>query len=161
MGCEEVRLLLEQRVAACRGEVEWLRGEVERIAVLATDREAELTRLATALEVVTGLPMLHPATAAVAVVSDTLAPLPVAPAAKPCGDKDLEKFTIDVLGALRAGPVGGMRCGQLIAAMGLDPVPRLVERARHRGKRLVEQGILVEEPAGMFALPPPRGHSQG
>jgi hypothetical protein len=160
MGCEEVRLLLEERVAACRGEVEWLRGEMERIAVLVADREAELTRLATALEVVAGLPMLHPAT--VVVAAGALAPPSVVvPTAKPGGDRDLEEFTTGVLGALRTGPVGGMRCGELIAAMGLDPVPRLVERARHRGKRLVEQGILVEEPAGVFALPSPRGHLQG
>jgi hypothetical protein len=162
MGCEEVRRLLEERVTACRGEVEWLRGEAGRIAVVVADREAELTRLATALDVVAELPMVHAAVVVAAV--GALAPpsaVAVSPAANPGGDRDIEEFAAGVLAALRTGPAGGMRCRDLVAAMGLEPVPRLVERARHRGKRLVEQGILVEARAGVFALPAQRGHTQG
>jgi hypothetical protein len=59
MGCEEVQRLLEERVVACRGEVERLRIEAERIAELIGAREAELLRLDTARQVVRELPAAH------------------------------------------------------------------------------------------------------
>jgi hypothetical protein len=149
MGCEEVRLLLEERVSACRGEVEWLRGELARVAELVGDRESELARLSTALQVVAALPVIHTATVASSVAAAVL------PAARSGEALEGEAFNTGVLAALRSGPVGGMRCRELVVAMGLEPVPRLVERVRHRGKRLVEQGIAVEARSGLFTLAAP------
>lgn len=69
MGCEQVRLLLEERVGACRGEVDRLRVELERITGLVAARDEELARLTTALEVVAALPVAHPAPPATGVVA--------------------------------------------------------------------------------------------
>jgi hypothetical protein len=59
VGCGEVQWLLDERLVACRGEVERLRVEAERIAELITGREAELVRLEVARQVVGELPLVH------------------------------------------------------------------------------------------------------
>ncbi|QNE77791.1 hypothetical protein F0344_27210 [Streptomyces finlayi] len=59
MGCDEVLRLLRDREAACRGEVERLRGEAERIAQLLAECEEDLAAVATASKVVGELPALH------------------------------------------------------------------------------------------------------
>ncbi|MEH0572937.1 MULTISPECIES: hypothetical protein [Streptomyces] len=59
MGCEAVEQALEEHVVACRGEVDRLCGEAERIGKLLADREHELERLLTARQVLAGLPGVH------------------------------------------------------------------------------------------------------
>jgi hypothetical protein len=162
MGCAEVQRLLEDQVTACRGEVRVLRAELERINVLVAERESDLMRLVTALEVVAALPALHPAPAAPAVPLAGAGPgaLPASVPVLVAGGSDPEAFTAAVLAAVGAGPAGGMRCRDVVEAMGQEAVPRRVERVRHHGKRLVQRGQLAEM-RGLFTLPPQRQPTRG
>jgi hypothetical protein len=151
MGCEEVRLLLEERIGACRGDVGRLRGELERIAGLVSSREKELARLTTALEVVAGLPLAH----LPPLMVGELVPVPAARAA-PVGGAAVRAdaaaaFGGRVLGVLRSGPVEGMRCGEVARELGLAPVAREVEKVRHHCKRLVAAGHVSQGSPGLFA----------
>jgi hypothetical protein len=162
MGCAEVQRLLEDQVTACRGEVTVLQAELERINVLVAERESDLMRLVTALEVVAALPALHPAPAAPAVPLAGAGPgaLPASVPVLVAGGSDPEAFTAAVLAAVGAGPAGGMRCRDVVEAMGQEVVPRRVERVRHHGKRLVQRGQLAEM-RGLFTLPPQRQPTRG
>jgi hypothetical protein len=53
------------------------------------------------------------------------------------GGSDPEAFTAAVLAAVGAGPAGGIRCRDVVEAMGQEAVARRVEQVRHHGKRLV------------------------
>ncbi|MBV9023679.1 MAG: hypothetical protein JO362_07765, partial [Streptomycetaceae bacterium] len=66
MGCDEVLRLLREREAACRGEAERLRTEMERITALLAMCEEELSRIETACRVVGELPVVHAVSAVVA-----------------------------------------------------------------------------------------------
>jgi hypothetical protein len=145
-----------------------LRSELERIVALVAERESDLARLLTALEVVGALPALHAAPVVVPPAGTgqdaptVSAPVPaLVPASVPVADGgDREAFTAAVLAAVKAGPVGGMRCRDVVEAMGQEVVPRRVERVRHHGKRLVERGQLAET-RGVFTLPPQRRPTRG
>ncbi|MGK3111185.1 hypothetical protein [Streptomyces sp. WAC05858] len=62
MGCEAVEGMLEELVAGCRGDVERLRGAIERIGKLLVDAERGLERLLTARQVMFELPDVRPPT---------------------------------------------------------------------------------------------------
>jgi hypothetical protein len=160
MGCAEVQRLLEDQVVACRGEVTGLRSELERVTALVAERERDLSRLLTAVEVVGALPALDAAPAALplAGAGRGVVAAPVVVSAAEGGGP--EAFTAAVLAVVGAGPVGGMRCREVVEAMGQEVVPRRVERVRHHGKRLVERGILTEA-HGVFTLPPQRRPTAG
>ena len=155
MGCAEVQRLLEDQVTACRGEVTVLQAELERINVLVAERESDLMRLVTALEVVAALPPLHPAPAALPLAGAGPGELPASVPVLVAGGSDPEAFTAAVLAAVGAGPADGMRCRNVVEAMGQEAVSRRVERVRHHGKRLVQRGQLAEK-RGLFTLPPQR-----
>jgi hypothetical protein len=149
MGCEEVLALLREREASCRRETERLRGEAERIAGLLAVCEQELTRVATAFEVVGELPVAHCATTP----AKSRIPAPRAEAHGPgrgCGEEAGE-FTGRVLAVLgaHAGPV---RCRQVVEELGLQAVPREVERVRHQLKKAAAGGLVVQTPGGLFTL---------
>jgi hypothetical protein len=166
MGCAEVQRLLEDQVTACRGEVTVLRAELDRINVLVAERESDLMRLVAALEVVAALPALpalHPAPAAPAAFPLAGAGPGALPASVPvlvAAGSEPEAFTAAVLAPVNAGPAGGMRCRDVVEAMGQEVVPRRVERVRHHGKRLVQRGQLAEI-RGLFTLPPQRQPARG
>jgi hypothetical protein len=146
-----VERVLEEYVAACRGEVERLRGEVERIGLLLTDRQGELEQLLTAQQVLASLPGVHPPT--------DLVVLPAARAGQrepgsgaPARAVERERFTavlLDVLSSKRRP----MRCKDLVLALDGDPeVPREVEKVRHHLKREMRAGRVLEREPGQFTL---------
>ena len=45
-----------------------------------------------------------------------------------------------------------VRCQQMAAALGFDPVPKKIEGVRSKLKRLVERGWAVESAPGLFAV---------
>jgi hypothetical protein len=147
MDCDGVLRLLDDRQAACRAQMERLREEAERIAELLDACGLELERVSTAREVVAGLSGVTGGgqeRAAVSVAED-----------------EPEGFTDQVLAVL-AGRGAGMRCRELAEALGEDAgVARKVERMRHRMKRLVRTGRIVECEPGMFTLAPTGGHATG
>lgn len=152
MGCEQVRLLLVERVGACGGEVDRLRVELERISGLVAAREEELARLTTALEVVAALPVAHPAPPTTGAV---VAAIPCAGSA-PVGGVVVRAeaaavFTERVLGVL-AGFAGPVRCRQVVEGLGLEVTARDVERVRHHLKNAAAAGQVVRTPGGLFTL---------
>lgn len=151
MGCEQVRLLLEERVGACGGEVDRLRVELERISGLVAAREEESARLTTALEVVAALPVAHPApptTGAVAAIACARS----APVGGVVVRADAAAvFTERVLGVL-AGFAGPVRCRQVVEGLGLEVTARDVERVRHHLKNAAAAGRVVRTPGGLFTL---------
>lgn len=153
MGCEVVEQALEEHVVACRGEVDRLRGEAERIGKLLADRELELERLLTARQVLAELPGVHPPTVQVK--------LPVTRAGEtesgPGGSAvrrvaEREAFTAVVLDLLSASR-SPMRCKDIVVALGGDPqVPREAEKVRHHLKREKQAGRVLEREPGLFTL---------
>ena len=93
MGCAEVQRLLEDQVTACRGKVTVLRAELERINVLVAERESDLMRLVSALEVVAALPALHPAPATLPLAGAGPGALPASVPVLVAGGSDPEAFT--------------------------------------------------------------------
>jgi hypothetical protein len=64
--------------------------------------------------------------------------------------------------AVLAGHAQGVRCRDVVAALGEDPgVPRTVERVRHRLKKLVLAGLVVEPEPGVFTRAGDRGAAIG
>ena len=60
-----------------------------------------------------------------------------------------------ILAALAAHPAG-MRAKDICLAVGVDPIPKHVEGARSRLKRMVTRKILTENEPGVFTLAPKR-----
>jgi hypothetical protein len=152
MGCEEVQRLLEERAVACRGEVERLRIEAERIAELIGAREAELLRLDTARQVVGELPAAHVvATSNGGVPAQR--PGPGTAGAVTARAAKTEEFTAKVRHVVEAFAVNdgtAVRCKDVVEALGEEVVPRRVEKVRHHLKRLVVAGALAEVGPGLF-----------
>ncbi|MFH9354700.1 hypothetical protein [Kitasatospora sp. NPDC017646] len=142
MSCDEVLRLLREREAACRGEAERLRSEAERITALLALCEEELARISTACEVVGELPRTARVTAATAGV----VPAPRL-GERPPNTEDRECL-LEVL-ARYAGPV---RCRQVVEDLGLEVTARRVETVRHRLKKAVAAGAVVQTPGGLFTL---------
>jgi hypothetical protein len=139
---------------ACRVEVDRLQAEAERIGGLLAGCRQELDRLVTAREVVADLAVAYPAVAAVSQLAQrrVVERVPPAAGAGPARGADAEAFNLRVLAVLaeRGRPV---RCGEVVAALGEDPlVPRHVERVRHRLKKLRAGGQVTETAPGMFTL---------
>lgn len=143
MSCDEVLRLLREREAACRGEAERLRAEAERITALLATCERELARITTACQVVGELPRVEPVPAAPVAVA-----LAVVPAARRPPDAEARDRLLAVL-ARYAGPV---RCRQVVEDLGLEVTARQVEVVRHRLKKAVAAGLVVQTPGGLFTL---------
>lgn len=145
--------ILEELVAGCRGNVERLRGELERIGRLLGDAERELERLVAARQVLSELPDVHPPTVEVKLPAARTAP--ARPGAGGGADRrrvEREVFTATVLDIVSASR-SPMRCKDVVAALGGDPeVPREVEKVRHHLKREKEAGRVLEREAGLFTL---------
>jgi hypothetical protein len=139
MSCDEVLRLLREREAACRGEAERLRAEAERITALLATCERELARITTACQVVGELPCVEPLPAV---------PVAVVPAARRPPDAEARERLLAVL-ARYAGPV---RCRQVAEDLGLEVTARQVELIRHRLKKAVAAGLVVQTPGGLFTL---------
>ena len=153
MGCEAVERTLEELVAGCRGNVERLRGEIERIGKLLADAERELERLLTARQVLSELPDVHPPTVQVKLPAPQAGrPEPGSGGGAQRRRVEREAFTatmLDVLSASRSP----MRCKDVVAALGGDAeVPREVEKVRHHLKREKQAGRVIEREAGLFTL---------
>jgi hypothetical protein len=153
VGCEAVERALEEHVAACRSEVERLRGEAERIGKLLADAERGLERLLTARQVLAELPGVHPPTVQVKLPAprrDEPTSAPGGGAARRTAER--EAFTavmLDVLAASRSA----MRCKDIVAALGGDAsVPREAEKVRHHLKREKQAGRVLEREPGLFTL---------
>ncbi|MDT9699279.1 hypothetical protein [Streptomyces sp. P17] len=150
MGCDEVLALLREREAACRREAERLRGEAERIAGLLVVCEQELARVATACQVVGELPAAH----GEAGPGRGRIPAPRAEVSGTVGsqaDEGTGEFTGRMLGVL-AAYAGPVRCRQVVEGLGLEAVPREVERVRHQLKKAAAAGRVVQTPGGLFTL---------
>jgi hypothetical protein len=152
VGCGSVERVLEEYGAACRGEVERLRGEVERIGLLLTDREGELERLLTAQQVLASLPGVHPPTELVVLPAARAGQREPGSGGAPARAVERERFTavlLDVLSSKRRP----MRCKDLVLALDGDPeVPREVEKVRHHLKREMRAGRVLEREPGQFTL---------
>jgi hypothetical protein len=133
-GDQIVRLLAEREAAA---RAEWLRLEQEaaQIAGLIEECRREIERLAITREVLSGR------------VPAPAAPAPAAPDQDPVGD-----FADQLLVVLsEAGRP--LRCREVVAVLGEDPsVARHGERVRHRLKKLVTAGRVIEVEPGLFTL---------
>jgi hypothetical protein len=142
VGIDEVLRLLGEQETMCRAEVERLDAEQARLADLLAACRVELERLVVAREVVAGLARqpVPPMVAAVASAGGGV----------PAGEStEFGQRLLHVL-AEHAGP---MRCRQVVAALGEDPrVARHGERVRHRLKKLVAAGVVIEPEPGMFTL---------
>ena len=151
MGVDEVLRLLGEQETMCRAEVERLETEQARLAGLLGACRVELERLVVAREVVAGL--------ARAPVAPMVAAVASAGGGVPAGENtEFGQQLLNVL-AEHAGP---MRCRQVVAALGEDPrVARHGERVRHRLKKLVAAGVVVEPEPGIFTLADDRGPAFG
>ena len=145
MDRDQVLRLLREREAACQAELVRLEQEAARIAELIGGCRRESERLVTAREVVAGLLVADPGVRV------------AGPATERGRLSDVDGSTERVLAVLaERGPV---RCRDVVAAFGEDPsVARHVERVRHRLKKLVAAGRVVQP--GVFTLaggsdPPP------
>jgi hypothetical protein len=133
VGRGSVERVLEEYVAACRGEVERLRGEVKRIGLLLTDREGELERLLTAQQVLASLPRVHPPTELVVLPAARAGQREPGSGGAPARAVERERFTAVLLDG--------------------DPeVPREVEKVRHHLKREMRAGRVLEREPGQFTL---------
>ena len=135
MDRDQILRLLEEREAAGRAEVVRLEQEAARITALIEECRREVDRLAIAREVLSGL-VAGPA------------------GAVPAG-RDLKPDAVftDQLLAVLAGSGRPVRCRDVVAALGEDPaVARHGERVRHRLKKLVTAGRVVEPQPGLFTL---------
>jgi hypothetical protein len=146
MSCDEVLRLLREREAACRSEAARLRAEAERITALLVTCEQELARITTACEVVGELPRSEAGSAAFCAVSPVTVPAPRR-GGRPA-DADARERLLAVL-ARYAGPV---RCRQVVEDLGLEVTARQVEVIRHRLKKAVAAGVVVQTPGGLFTL---------
>jgi hypothetical protein len=137
---DQIMRLLAEREAAAR--VEWLRLEEEatRIAGLIEECRREIERLAITREVLSGL-VTEPAEPVPSV------PVPSVPDPAPDGSFADQLLTI----LAEAGRP--LRCREVVAVMGEDPaVARHGERVRHRLKKLVTAGRVIEVEPGLFTL---------
>jgi hypothetical protein len=144
----EVLALLVEQETACQAEVDRLRAEAERIAVVLAEREGELAEIATACRVVGRLPALS---------AGGVESRPVAPTGSPvsapgdAGDASWQEIAERIPGVLAMYP-GAVRAAVVARDLGLESVPRQVERVRHALKRSVAGGVAVAVPGGAFAL---------
>ncbi|MEU0844059.1 hypothetical protein ABZ370_31915 [Streptomyces sp. NPDC005962] len=155
--------LLESRESAARERIERLREEAARVASELEDAEVVLERLVIARETVSDV-LAGPvrpdqdaevgAREAVCVLPDrgartgTVVPQWREGLAAEVLAPDYQRI-MAVL-ASRAD-AGGMRAGQLAAALGLEAVPAKVEGLRSKLKRLVERGWAAESAPGVFS----------
>lgn len=142
MSCDEVLRLLREREAACRSEAERLRSEAERITALLALCEEELARISTACEVVGELPR----TGQVAV-----APAVVLPAPRP-GKRLPDAGDRERLVGVLARYADAVRCRQVVEDLALEVTARRVETVRHRLKKAVAEGVVLQTPGGLFTL---------
>lgn len=145
MDRDQVLGLLREREAACDAELVRLEWEAARIAELIEGCRRESQRLVIAREVVAGLPVTGPSSAA----------------AGPSGREGTSGMDAERVLAVLAerGPV---RCQEVVAALGEDPkVARHVERVRHRLKKLVAAGRVAQPQPGVFTLTGESGPSPG
>lgn len=135
MDGDQILRLLAEREAAAR--VEWLRLEQEaaQIGGLIEECRREIERLTVTREVLSGL------------VTVPAEPVSAAPAPPPDG------VFADQLLTILAEAGRPLRCREVVAVMGEDPaVARHGERVRHRLKKLVTAGRVIELEAGLFTL---------
>ncbi|MDJ0346800.1 hypothetical protein QMK19_33255 [Streptomyces sp. H10-C2] len=59
---------------------------------------------------------------------------------------------MSVLEAGAAAGRGGMRAGELAAALGLELVPAKIEGLRRRAKRLVDRAWIAQHRPGVFSI---------
>lgn len=133
-GDQIVRLLAEREAAA---RAEWLRLEQEaaQIAGLIEECRREIERLAIAREVLSGL------------VTAPAESVPTALGQDPVGD------FADQLLVVLSDAARPLRCREVVAVLGEDPsVARHGERVRHRLKKLVTAGRVIEVEPGLFTL---------
>jgi hypothetical protein len=144
---EVLALLVEQEVA-CGAEVDRLRAEGERIAVVLAERESELAEIATACRVVGRLSSTSGGVPDVRPGASASSPVPL-----PRGVLELSRQEIveRIPGVLARYP-GAVRAGVVAADLGLEPAARQAERVRHALRRSVAQGVAVAVPGGAFAL---------
>lgn len=148
VGVDEVLRLLGEQETTCRAEVERLEAEQARLAGLLEACRVELERFVVAREVVAGLVPALPGAA-------------VASAGGGVPAVQNTEFGQQLLAILAAGS-GPMRCRQVVAAMGEDPrVARHGERVRHRLKKLVAAGLVIEPEPGIFTLTDGRDPASG
>lgn len=140
----EVLALLAEQEAACLAEVDRLRAEAERIAAVLAERESELGEIQAACRVVGRL-------SPVLVAAGDQRPVASAASPREAGDLSGSEIAERIEGVLARYP-GAVRAGQVAADLGLDPVPRQVERVRHALRRQVGAGVAVKVPGGAFAL---------
>ena len=144
MDRDQILRLLGEREAAGRAEVVRLEQEAARITGLIEACRREVDRLATAREVLSGL------------VAEPAGAVPAGQDLKP--DAVLAAQLLAVLAEV-GRPV---RCRDVVAALGEDPaVARHVERVRHRLKKLVTAGRVVEPGPGLFTVAGDFGPSAG
>ncbi|MFD3451534.1 hypothetical protein ACFWVC_05075 [Streptomyces sp. NPDC058691] len=146
--------LLEERERAARQRVEILRVELR-------DAEATWQRFVTARETVGQVLAESSGREDAPVAASDERPVPVAGGAPgsvvPAWRAGFEpavlapgyRRLVDIL-AGRDGEAAD--CRQLAVALGLAPVPAMVEGVRSKAKRLVARGWLAEESPGMFSV---------
>lgn len=144
----EVLALLAEQEAACLAEVDRLRAEVERIAAVLGERESELGEIQAACRVVGRLSPVLVAAGDQRPVASGSSPVP---SPREAGDLSGSEIAERIEAVLARYP-GAVRAGQVAADLGLDPVPRQVERVRHALRRQVGVGVAVKVPGGAFAL---------
>lgn len=144
----EVLAMLAEQETACQAEVDRLRGEAERIAVVLAEREGELAEIATACRVVGRLSPFSAAASCIRPAASSGSPVPVP---RDTGDLSGLEIAERIPGVLAKYP-GAVRAGQVASDLGLESVARQVERVRHALKRQVAAGVAVTVPGGAFAL---------
>lgn len=142
----EVLAMLAEQETACQAEVDRLRGEAERIAVVLAEREGELAEIATACRVVGRLSPFSAAASCIRPAASSGSPVP-----RDAGDLSGLEIAERIPGVLAVYP-GAVRAGQVASDLGLESVARQVERVRHALKRQVAAGVAVTVPGGAFAL---------
>jgi hypothetical protein len=132
---------LEEREAAARGQVERLRAQIAALSAQLAAEEQALSRLSITRQTV--LSVLGDDDTGVAeppaVAPDETVPVSAA-----------DRQVLDVFAAAGAP----LRARQVCQALGNSTEPRLVERARHQLKRLVNRGLLAEPRPGLFVTTP-------
>ena len=145
----EVLALLVEQETARQAEVDQLRAELERIAAVLAEREGELAEIATACRVVGRLSPTLAAGADIRPVASSASSL--VPAACGAGEVSWQEIAERIPGVLARYP-GAVRAGVVARDLGLESVPRQVERVRHALRRQVAGGAAVAVPGGAFAL---------
>jgi hypothetical protein len=136
-GMESLLQRLEEHEAAARGQVEWLRAQIAALSARLSAEEETLSRLGITRQTVLSVLGDDDAGVATAAAAAPDEAVPVSAA---------DRQVLDVFAA--AGPP--RRARQVCQELEEGSEPRLVERTRHRLKRLVNRGVLAEPRPGLF-----------